>query len=142
MLTTTKSASRPSLAEREGAASPAPINFDVLFSRCMGNISFAQALLGELESSGVHYADAIVQHATSEETHLVAQAAHSLKGAAAIIGAEPLRAKAAEIEALGHADKTSHLLEMAEDLRREMDCCLEYIPILQADLQRRLSPDY
>lgn len=122
------------------SASAPPIDSEVLFARCMGNVSFALALLGELEASGKQQVDAIVLHATSDEPHAVAEAAHALKGAAAIIGAESLRGKAAEIEAAGHEGDTSLLLEIVHDLRGEMDRCLTYIPILRADLQRLSSP--
>ena len=117
-----------------------PIDSEVLSSHCMGNVSFALALLGELETSGKQHVDAIVLHATSDEPHAAAEAAHSLKGAAAIIGAEPLREKAAEIEAAGHDGETSLLFDMVHDLRGEMDRCLTYIPILRTDLQRRSTP--
>lgn len=125
---------------QNAAATAPPIDSEVLFSRCMGNVSFAIALLGELEANGKQQVDAIVLHATSDEPHAAAEAAHSLKGAAAIIGAEPLRGKAAEIEAAGHDGETFLLWDMVHDLRSEMDRCLTYIPILRTDLQRRSSP--
>jgi HPt (histidine-containing phosphotransfer) domain-containing protein len=105
----------------------------------MGNVSFALVLLDELETNGKQQVDAIVLHAASEETHAAAEAAHSLKGAAAIIGAEPLRRKADEIEVAGHTGETSLLLDMVHDLRVQMDRCLTYIPNLRTDLQRRSS---
>ena len=119
------------------AAAALPIDTKVLFSNCMGNVSFAFTLLEELEAHGKQQVDAIVLHATRDEAHAVAEAAHSLKGAAAIIGAESLRAIAAEIEAAGHAGETSLLLDLVHDLRSEMDRCLDYIPTIQAETQRR-----
>jgi len=107
----------------------------------MGNVSFALALLEELEASGKQHVEAIVLHATSDEPHAVAEAAHSLKGAAAIIGAEPLRGKAAEIEAASHDGENSLLLDLVHDLRGEMDRCLTYIPILRSDLRERSTTD-
>lgn len=121
-------------------ATGTPIDLDVLFSRCMGNASFALALLSELESSGKQHVDAIVLHTTSDEPHAAAEAAHSLKGAAAIIGAESVRKIASEIEAAGRAGEISLLPDMVHELRGEMDRCLTYIPTLLTDLQRRSSP--
>ena len=88
------------VSSHQNAANAAPpIDTQVLFSHCMGNVSFAFTLLNELEAIGKQQVDAIVLHAVSNEPYAVADAAHSLKGAAAIIGAERLREKAAEIEA-------------------------------------------
>ena len=126
---------------QNAAATTPSIDSKVLFSRCMGNVSFAFALLDELEANGMQQVESILIHAASDEPHAAAEAAHSLKGAAAIIGAEPLRGKAAEIEAAGHADETSQLLELVQDLRYEMDRCLTYLPILRTDLQRYSQPD-
>lgn len=107
----------------------------------MGNVSFALALLDELETYGKQQVAAIVLHAASDETHAAAEAAHSLKGAAAIIGAEPLRRKADEIEVAGHTSENSLLLDMVHALHVEMDRCLAYIPTLRTDLSRRSSPN-
>jgi len=94
-------------------------------------------LLGELESSGQRQVDAIVLHAASDEPHAVAEAAHSLKGAAAIIGAESLRGLAVEVEAAGRDGETTLLLDLVRDLRSEMDRCLSYIPTVRIETQRR-----
>ena len=117
---------------QNAAATAPPIDTEVLFSRCMGNVSFALTLLGELEANGKQQVDAIVRHIADNEPHAAAEAAHSMKGAAAIIGAEPLRGKAAEIEAGARDGDTSLLLDIVHDLRSEMDRCLAYIPTLRA----------
>lgn len=117
-----------------------PVNSEVLVARCMGNVAFAFVLLEELEVSGRQQVDAIVLHTTGNKPCDAAEAAHSLKGAAAIIGAEPLREKAAEIEKAGRAGETPHLMEMVRELQREFERCLNYIPILRTDLQRRSVP--
>ena len=114
------------------AATPPPVDTEVLLSHCMGNISFALALLGELEANGKQQVDAIALHVAAGDPEAVAEAAHSLKGGAAIIGAEPLRELAAEVEAAGRAGEPSLLLDMVQDLRDEMDRCLTFIPILRA----------
>ena len=119
------------------ATTALPIDTGVLFSNCMGNVSFALTLLDELEAHGKQQVDAIVLYATRDEAHAAAEAAHSLKGAAAIIGAESLRGIAAEIEAAGHAGETSLLLDLVLDLRSEMDRCLVYIPTVRTERQRR-----
>lgn len=122
---------------QDAAATPPPIDTEVLFAHCLGNVSFALTLLGELEANGKQQVDTILQHATHDDPLAAAEAAHSLKGAAAIIGAEPLRGKSAEIEAAARDGDPSLLLDMVHDLRDEMDRCLAYIPTLQAETQRR-----
>ncbi len=123
--------------DRQMQPTAPPIDAEVLFARCMGNVSFALSLLGELEANGKQQVDAIVQQAADGQPRAAAEAAHSLKGAAAIIGAEPLRAKAAEIEAAGRDGEASLLAEMVHDVRSEMDRCLAYVPTLRAEIQRR-----
>jgi HPt (histidine-containing phosphotransfer) domain-containing protein len=78
-----------------------PIDANILLAHCMGNVSLAVTLLGELEANGKQQVDAIGRQVANDDPYAAAEAAHALKGAAAIIGAEPLRGKAAEIEAAG-----------------------------------------
>jgi len=125
---------------QEKVTTAPPIDSEVLFSRCMGDVPFALALLDELETSGMQHVEAIFLHASSDSPRAAAESAHSLKGAAAIIGAEPLRRKAADIEAAGHTGRTSLLMTMVSDLHAEMDRCLTFIPMLRTDLQRRSAP--
>ena len=85
--------------------------------------------LGALEASGPGHIETITRHARAGEAKAAGDAAHALKGAAGIIGAEPLRALAAEIEAAGKVGKYraggGFLLQ---DIQTEMRHCLDYIP--------------
>jgi HPt (histidine-containing phosphotransfer) domain-containing protein len=83
--------------------------------------------------------DELHRYAASGDPLAAAEVAHSLKGAAAIIGAEPLRRKAATMEAIGRAGEKSLLLAMVHELRCEMDRCLAAVPSLRTDMQRRSS---
>lgn len=96
-------------------------------SRCMGKHSFALMLLAELESSGMPQVDTITLHATAGEPLSVAEAAHGLKGASAIIGAESLNRTAAAIEAAGRNGDVSRLMNLIPQLRKEMADCLSFI---------------
>ncbi len=121
---------------QNAASTAAPIDTEALFARCMGNVAFALTLLSELEANGKQQMDAIVRHVANDDLYAVAEAAHSLKGAAAIIVAEPLRGKAAEIEAAGRDGEASLLLDLVRDLCSEMDRCLAYIPTVRTETQR------
>ncbi len=96
-------------------------------SRCMGKHSFALMLLAELESSGMRQVDTITLHATAGEPLPAAEAAHGLKGASAIIGAESLNRTAAAIEAAGRNGEVSQLMSLIPQLRKEMTDCLSFI---------------
>lgn len=109
-----------------------PIDTDALLARCMGNLAFAQSLLTELESTGTDRVEEIRRFAATGDCNSAAEAAHSLKGAAAIMGAEPIRNLAAEIEALGRAGVKTQLTELADQLGKEMKICLDFIPKFNA----------
>ena len=113
-----------------------PIDTAILFSRCMGNVSFSLSLLAELEATGNQLVDGIVLRATSDEFGEVAETAHSLKGAAAILGAERLRWIAEEIETASRGEVDPHLPQLIQELRSEMSRCLAYIPMVRLDSQR------
>ena len=122
---------------RCGTTAPLPVDTNILLAHCLGNVSFALTLLDELESSGNQQVDAIIRHAANGDPLAAAQVAHSLRGAAGILGAEPLREMATDIEVAGGDAAPSILLGMAHDLRGEMDRCLAAISKLRSDLQRR-----
>lgn len=103
------------------------IDTEVLDKRCMGNASFAQMLLSEMLADGNRQVDAIVQQLETGDLLAAAEAAHALKGAAGIIGANMLREKAALLEMAGREEQLEIALETLGDLRNEMDRCLTRI---------------
>lgn len=107
---------------------PPAIDVEVLLNHSMGNVEFAMALLTELETSGLQYVEKIESSAASGDAGATGEAAHSLKGAAAIIGAESLRSLAARIEAVGESQDLAGVLPVIEELHREMARCLAQIP--------------
>ncbi|HUP77212.1 MAG TPA: Hpt domain-containing protein [Pirellula sp.] len=108
------------------------IDSDALVTRCMGNMAFALSLLSELEDNGMVYVENIAQHVAAKECAAAADAAHSLKGAAGIIGAEPLRLLAAQIESAGNSNAMESITLLVEDLRQEMEKCLLQIPTIRS----------
>lgn len=101
------------------------IDTQSLLMRCMGNVSFSLALLGELESTGDRRVKEIAAHVAARDWASAAEAAHSLKGSAGILFAEPLRAIAAEIESAGKSGNLDHTSSLVDDLRGEMARCLD-----------------
>ncbi len=106
----------------------APIDTELLIARCMGNAEFAVSLLDEMEKTGANRVRDIARHAAAGNTVAAAEAAHSLKGAAGIIAAEPLRAIAAEIEAAGKSGRLEDIAVAVDQLRQEMERCLAFVP--------------
>ena len=123
----TNISSKPFAGQQNSDLVPA-IDTDALLSRCMGNMAFALSLLCELETNGMAYVETIAQHVAAKKCEAAADAAHSLKGAAGILGAEPLRFLAAEIESAGHLNAMERIPRLVEELRKAMEECLLQIP--------------
>jgi HPt (histidine-containing phosphotransfer) domain-containing protein len=97
----------------------------------MGNAEFAESLLAALESSGPGHIETITRHARAGVAKATGDAAHALKGAAGIIGAEPLRAVAAQIEAAGKSGDIELAASLLHGIQTEMLHCLNYIPAIR-----------
>ncbi|HUG68023.1 MAG TPA: Hpt domain-containing protein [Pirellulaceae bacterium] len=122
-----------------GASATATIDTEALLKRCMGKVSFALMLLRELEASGMKHVERIDQHVAVADCAGAAMAAHALKGAASIIGAESLRSLAAEIEAVGNAGDLESIPALVNDLREQMRACLVQIPLIFEQAQENES---
>ncbi|XZE45080.1 Hpt domain-containing protein [Pirellulaceae bacterium SH467] len=115
------------------------INLEILSKHSQGNMAFSLALLQELEDSAESHLETIRSHAAVHNLSAVGESAHSLKGAAAIIGAEHLARIAAEMEegsSDGNLDRVKFLIE---ELHLELSKCLEQIPHIRAIGQGTLS---
>lgn len=122
-----------------GASAATAIDTEVLLKRCMGKVSFALMLLRELEASGMKQVERIDQHVAAADCAGAAMAAHALKGAASIIGAESLRSVAAEIEAVGNAGEFESIPSLVNNLREQMRACLVQIPLIREQAQETES---
>ena len=111
-----------------------PIDVDMLLARCMGNASFAQSLLDELVSSGPDLVAQIAAHVSAGEAEAAADTAHALKGAAAIMAAEHVRAIAEGMETAGFSGDIEDVASSIEGLRTEMQSCLDAIPGIRSEL--------
>lgn len=108
-----------------------PIDAETLMARCFGNVYFAQWLLDELESSSGQRLAEMRQWATQRDGRAMAEAAHALKGAAGTLCATSVQQAAAKIEATSHTGDLSAIDSLVNDLARELDQCLEYLPTLR-----------
>tara|TARA_R110002073_G_scaffold41466_7_gene117078 strand:+ start:5789 stop:6733 length:945 start_codon:yes stop_codon:yes gene_type:complete len=130
---TTKSAP---LAEQTVETSEAPPICEKEFlERCMGDLSFAELLLQSFQKDSVARLEQIATQVQQGDAAAVGETAHSLKGIAGILAAHELQAIAFELESAGKAGKLDHLLSLVDDLRLEVNRCLEYVPILKQQSQ-------
>lgn len=82
--------------------------------------------------SGVSLMDRIKDGLDKGDSRQVAMAAHSLKGAASMFGAESTADAAARLESMGNAGKLAGALEAFSALRAEMDQILAAIAALES----------
>ena len=101
-----------------------PIDTEALYERCMGNIEFAESLLEEFAESGTERVGRIAQSVAEGDADAVTETAHSLKGAAAIIAAEDVRALAEQLEMASRSGDLTDALSHVEQLRAEMQRCV------------------
>ena len=112
----------------------APIDCHALLARCLGNLQFAQSLLADFETDLPHRVDQIMSHAQAGDAQAAAESAHALKGAAAVMAAEPVRELAARIEAMGKAGDLAEVASLAKQLRDEAGRCLRLLPGLRVTM--------
>ncbi len=114
------------------------IDSDGILQRCLGKVDLAETLLSEFESTGLHRVHEITKAAEKHDVATVAEAAHSLKGAAGILCASNLQALAAEIEHAGREERLDDILSTVGQLTEEMECCLDSLPDLRRQLHAQL----
>ena len=106
--------------ERQTLDESPVIDSTELIARCMGNLEFAERLLGKFQG---RLDDDIVQleHALqAQNTDLIARVAHRIKGASANIAAHPLRQRAAEIEHSARENSLTTIPSQLDELRAEL----------------------
>ena len=113
-----------------------PIDRASLVERCMGDPTFAGLILGKFHARAGEMLAAVERAVAAADAAAIGRAAHALKGAAANLSAEGVRAAAQAIESAGHAGDAAAAVRSLEALRAEMGRCLAFIPALTADLQR------
>ena len=119
------------------AADAPPIDRPSLVERCMGDAGFACLILGKFQARAADMAGAVDRAVAVGDAASAGRAAHALKGAAANLSAEAVRAVAQAIETAGHDNDLPAVVAQMGPLRAAMDRCLAYIPVLTAALQRQ-----
>jgi PAS domain S-box-containing protein len=116
-----------------------PLDYKSLLRRCRGNVEFVQSLLSDFEADLPKRVDEIADDVSREDAAAVLESAHALKGAAATMSADPIRAIAAEIEAAGKSGELRDASVAADRLRNEAQRCLQFIPELRESIHASLA---
>lgn len=124
------------VAPSQLVGTPAPaIDRQALLSRSLNNRAFARALLSELRSSAPRQVAQIGDLLADGQTLAAAEVAHSLKGAAAIVGALTLSQLATEVEAAARAEALTRIHTCYEQLTVELARCLAECERLACELR-------
>ena len=110
------------------AARPPALDVGSLLHRCMGNVQAVKRILRNFERSAGDVPDRIEQALAQSDTAAAARLAHSLKGDAATLSAEPLRAAAQAVEELAVVGAEATARTRLLELRLELNRCLDHIP--------------
>ncbi|MEQ9409497.1 MAG: Hpt domain-containing protein [Fuerstiella sp.] len=105
--------------------------------RCMKNAKFAVSLLDELNRTGGQRLQRLTAHASCHDFTAVAEEAHSLKGAAAIVCASYIEELAAKIERAARAANSQGTENLISQLTHELQRCLDDLPRLRRELTKR-----
>ncbi|KKL82667.1 hypothetical protein LCGC14_1982480, partial [marine sediment metagenome] len=114
--------------DRPSRPAPEIIDLAALLHRCMGNAEAMNRILKHFGSSARGIPDRIEQAIARGDMAEVVHLAHSLKGDAASLSAEGLRAASEAVEKLGRVGAEAAARTRLLELRAELALCLEYIP--------------
>jgi signal transduction histidine kinase/CheY-like chemotaxis protein/HPt (histidine-containing phosphotransfer) domain-containing protein len=134
-LPTGTTAAAPAAIAPDAVVDP-PIDLNMLEQRCMGNRKLAAKALKMFESSLGKEIESLLNGVTHNDAQAVAAAAHKIKGSAANVSAERVRAVAAELETLGRTDALARATESLAVLDRETRQFQQYL----ATALSQLSP--
>jgi HPt (histidine-containing phosphotransfer) domain-containing protein len=99
-----------------------------LLERCMGNVAFVEKILGKFRDQSAEVLSELVKGVAARDAALAYRTAHTLKGSAANLSAVPLQESAARIEQLARDNDFAAVEQEINDLRRELDRCIAYMP--------------
>lgn len=116
-----------------------PIDVEELLKRTMNNAKIAAKVLRAFESDVANTSDRIMQGIQELRREEVVRLSHGLKGAAANIGAASLRVLAGELEEFARDHDLTDSLKLANELRQEVERCIEQCPRLVARLNGGMS---
>ncbi len=115
-------------AAEAGGKGVAPVDPAELLHRCRGKREFAEKVLAKFRSQSVETLEGLLRAVKEKDSEASVRHAHSLKGMAATIAAEPLRRAASEAEEASRTGDWDGLAQQMDGIRKQLDECLGYIP--------------
>jgi HPt (histidine-containing phosphotransfer) domain-containing protein len=121
------------VAQEAGPAAAAgvkvpPLDFEPLLHRCSGRRDFAEKILAKFRGQSVELLESLVKNAKEKDPEAATRNAHTLKGMAATVAAEPLKHAAALAESLSASQDWEGVESQLGRLKQELDECLAFIP--------------
>jgi len=101
----------------------------------MNDLAFVDQILTTSQTEFRSMADNLSRHFADGDAKKTTLVAHSLKGAAALLGAEALRTLAADTEALGKSGDLEQARQQIGHLHEEVQRCLAFFPEIPAQLR-------
>jgi HPt (histidine-containing phosphotransfer) domain-containing protein len=112
-----------------------PIDAATLLDRCMGDAVFLQRVLEKFSASSDAMLKTIAEAVDAGDKEKMGRGAHSLKGAAANLSAEPVRSIAGRLQDLAHGGELSQAEQALAELKEELARCIAYIPTVVEQVQ-------
>ena len=106
----------------------------------MGDLAFVDQILKTSQTEFRSMVDNLSRHLANGDAKKATLVAHSLKGAAALLGAEALRALAADTEALGKSGDLEKARQQIGHLQEEVQRCLAFFPEIPGQLRSHATP--
>ena len=126
----TDTISNESVAPEPTGRTTSGITMQGLLDVCMGDAKFVQTMCGHFRNEMSSNVPALQQAIKDANADSVRKIAHAIKGTAAYIKAEPLRATAQQLEALGRSAELAAAELLFSELQRHVDACLHDLSTL------------
>jgi len=95
---------------------------------CRGDQEFAEKVLAKFRTQSIETLEALARGLKARNAELTIRSAHSLKGMAGTVAAEPLRKAAADAEEKSRSGDWEGVEAQLDQVRRELERCLALIP--------------
>jgi len=104
-----------------------PLNVQDALARCAGDKDFLKEMLSEFLQLSGDQMSAIQQAIGGNDADTLTKQAHSIKGAAANLGAESVASVALELEMMGRKSQLDQAGDAFDRLRQQVDALNEYV---------------
>jgi signal transduction histidine kinase/DNA-binding response OmpR family regulator len=109
-------------------------DIDSLIARCSGNSTLAVSILEKFEKQTASLVADIEKSIASGDADRTAKLSHTLKGSAGMVGADSIRAVAAELEQLGRRSELEAASQTLGSLRDAVEKCVSELPAVRHEL--------